>query len=222
MTRRYFMTKIVDETDDVTHVKTDDTETENVDQKVDASNENPEQDSIDESAHSEVKDELSELQVSFDSLKGDLTIEKEKSLRAMAELENFKKRKEQEVSNFKRYANESVIIDLLTVLDSCHLAAAHQSNPPLDESSDSSEGSPADDSVAAGVALIVKQFESALVKHGVKEIESLNQPFDPNLHQAVSQFEKDGVGEGIVLEVMQRGYQLHDRVIRPAMVVVSK
>ena len=73
-----------------------------------------------------------------------------------------------------------------------------------------------------GFTLIQKQLYQVFEKLSIKKIEALNQPFDPNLHQAISQIEKDNTKEDTVIQEIQAGYMLHDRVIRPAMVVISK
>lgn len=138
--------------------------------------------------------------------------QKQTALRALAELENFKKRKQQEVDTFKKFAAENVILELLPVLDSFDLACEH-ANTSADK---------ATRDVVNGFELIQKQFHSALEKVGVTAIEALNQPFNPEYHQAIAQEESKGVDADIIIKEMQRGYRLHDRVIRPSMVVVSK
>lgn len=131
-------------------------------------------------------------------------------LRASADLENFRKRKEQEVASFKKYACESFILDILPVVDSFELAMAN-----TDESIK-------DHPLLEGMTLIQKQFRDALKKLGVSKIDADGQTFDPQKHQAVSQEEKEGVEPDTIIQVMQDGYMLHDKVIRPSMVAVSK
>lgn len=139
------------------------------------------------------------------------TAEKDKALRALAELENFKRRKEQEVDQFKKYAQERFVLELLPVLDSFDRACEHSG----------SADSGAQDQVN-GFLLIQKQFHQALEKWGVVAVDALGQPFDPNLHQAVMEEEVTDTATGTVTKEMQKGYKLHDRVIRPAMVAVAK
>jgi molecular chaperone GrpE len=136
----------------------------------------------------------------------ELAQEKDKALRAYAEMENFKRRKEQELAQFRQYAQEKSVTELLPILDSFDRACAHLG-----------EGEHAN-----GFILIQKQFHSVMEKWGVVPIEALNQTFDPNLHQAVMEEEVEGVASGIVTKEMQKGYKLHERVIRPSMVTVSK
>jgi molecular chaperone GrpE len=102
-----------------------------------------------------------------------------------------------------------LILEFLPVLDSFDRAL--QSN-----------GDENKDAMIEGVQLIYKQFESTLDKLGVTPFESLNNRFDPSLHMAVSQEDADGVESETVVKEFQRGYKLHDRIIRPAMVVVAK
>jgi len=139
--------------------------------------------------------------------------EKEKALRAYAELENFKKRKEQEKEDFCRFSNEKFIRELLPVLDSFDYAVDHAQNEQSNESQNK---------LLEGFVLIQKQFHAFLEKIGVSSFESVNTKFDPNFHQAVLQEEKEGFEAGLVLKEMQRGYKYNERILRPAMVVVSK
>lgn len=152
-----------------------------------------------------------EIEAELAQVKELLTTETDQRLRAYAELENFRKRKEQETDSAKKYASEKVIIGLLPVLDSLILACTHATNH-----------APSPEKLKEGFVLIQKQFESALEKLGVQKIEAVGEIFDPNCHQAVSKEAADGVSSEIVLRDMQTGYRLHDRVIRPSMVVIAE
>jgi molecular chaperone GrpE len=134
----------------------------------------------------------------------------ERFLRAAAELDNFRKRKEREASDLRKYANQTLLKDLLGVVDNLEraLAAARGSGKP--------EG------LAEGVEMTLKDLLKIFDQFGVTPIESLQQPFDPNLHEAVMQEPNDGVPPNTVIQELQKGYLLHDRLLRPAMVVVSK
>ena len=142
----------------------------------------------------------------------DLKTEVDRSLRALAEMENFKRRKEQEKEEFQKYATTKLIGELLNIMDSFDRATQHAAQP--DAASNNKE-------LAEGFDLIKKQLAQLLQKQGVQPIEALNQPFDPNFHQAVSQLENKEVPPQTVVQEFQKGYKLHDRVIRPTMVVVS-
>lgn len=142
------------------------------------------------------------------ALKAELDAEKDKRLRAFAELENFKKRKEQEVDSSKKYAAEKVVIAFLPILDD------------LERAIDSIPAEQAN--LVSGLALVMKQCNATLTRLDVTEIEAEGKPFNPHCHQAVMQETKEGVASGTVTKAVQKGYMLKDRVIRPAMVVVAQ
>jgi molecular chaperone GrpE len=131
-------------------------------------------------------------------------------LRAQAEVENIKRRSKKDKEDLIKYANENLIKDLLSVLDNLELALDHADNenshPALKE----------------GVELTLKGLKNTLEKSGLAEVKAIGEIFDPNVHQAVSQEEDDKAGEGVIIRELQRGYTLNQRLIRPAMVVVSK
>ena len=143
-------------------------------------------------------------------LKEQLASEKDRVLRLSAEFENYKKRKQRESDDFKKFANETVFRQLLTVVDNLE-RAIFSTKENLDEQG-----------LLEGVKLTYKEILKFLETFNVKVIEAENQPFDPNFHQAVTQTETDEIPENTVTTVLQKGYLLHDRLIRPAMVVVSK
>ncbi len=132
-------------------------------------------------------------------------------LRATAEYDNYKKRSSRELSEFKKFANESLIKELLPVIDN------------LERAMDSAlQDDTANKGVVDGVQMILNEFYKVLEKFNLKPLDSKGKTFDPNFHQAVMQEESVEVPENTVIKVMQKGYVLHDRLIRPAMVVVSK
>jgi len=132
-------------------------------------------------------------------------------LRISAEFENYKKRAAREVQDFKKFANETLLKALLPVVD--NLESALRSSSPNDATAES---------IAEGVALTLKELLNTLEKFGVERIDCLEKPFDPTYHQAVMQEESDGHPENAVLREFQKGYLYNDRLLRPAMVVVSK
>jgi len=132
-------------------------------------------------------------------------------LRNAAELENYKKRTARQMDEFRKYANDSLIMELLTVVD--NLERAIQSSYD-DENSNAN--------VVAGVQMTLNEILKILDKFGVKPIDALEQDFDPAFHQAVMQEEGDDFPAQTVIKELQKGYLLHDRLLRPAMVVVSK
>lgn len=153
----------------------------------------------------ELPPEKSEAQL----LKEELEEQKGRLLRALADFDNYKKRAAIEREQFVQFANEGLLTDLLPVIDGFARAM------------DAAEKIKAGEEMIKGLALIKKQFEDAVKKHGVEEIEALGKPYDANVHEAILQKEHEGP-EGIIIEEMQKGYTLHGRVIRPSMVIVSK
>ena len=131
-------------------------------------------------------------------------------LRSQADLDNFKKRTGKEKADWVKYANETLIKDILPVMDSLEKAISHSHN----------ENSL--DALREGVELTFKGLKDALAKSGLEEVKSKGEPFDPNFHQAVSEQEDNRVEAGRVLHELQKGFTLHQRLIRPSMVVVSK
>lgn len=135
----------------------------------------------------------------------------EKLLRVAAEFDNYKKRSIREFEEFRKYANETLVRELLTVVDNLERAIAS-----VDEAEEH------DACVLAGVKMTHQELLKILERYGVNPVHAVDQPFDPAFHQAVYQEETDEKPENIVLKEMQRGYTLKDRLLRPAMVIVSK
>jgi len=143
-------------------------------------------------------------------LKEQLASEQDRVLRLSAEFENYKKRKQRESDEFKKFANETVFRQLLSVVDNLERAIFS-----TEENSD-------EEGLLEGIKLTYKEILKLFETYNVKPIEAENQPFDPNFHQAVTQIETDDFPDNTVTTALQKGYLLHDRLIRPAMVVVSK
>jgi len=133
---------------------------------------------------------------------------REALLRKVADFENLKKRSEREKAEYTRYALSETMRDLLGVLDNFERALAHAPASGADDFRD-------------GVAMISRQLAEVLRKHGVTEVAALGEPFDPQYHEAMMREESADVPHGTVLEVLQKGYVLNDRLLRPAMVKVS-
>ena len=127
--------------------------------------------------------------------------------RLQAEFDNFRKRQSKENQDFRDYALTNAIQTLLPILDS--LDRALQTQPEGQE-------------FRKGVELIDRQFHDALSKLGVEPLEAKGQPFDPNVHQAIQMVESKDVPENHVVDELQRGYKIKDRLLRPAMVTVSR
>lgn len=130
---------------------------------------------------------------------------KDQYLRLMADFQNYKRRVAKEREDTRAYANEKIVTELLTVLDNFDRAMEHD----------------ADEGFKEGMQMILDQFNDVLKHAGVEEIEALGSEFDPNVHNAVLMEDTDEVESGHVSCVLQKGYKLNGKVIRPAMVKVA-
>jgi len=135
----------------------------------------------------------------------------EQILRLKAEIENNRKRSVRDVENAHKYALRNFSESLLPIVDSMELAqkAAEAENASLE-------------SIIEGTELTMNMFIQVLEKHGIQELDPIGEPFDPEQHQAISMVEDESVESNTVINVMQKGFMLNDRLVRPAMVVVSK
>lgn len=149
------------------------------------------------------------VQAQLQSLEADLAAAEARVLRANAELENYRKRASRHLEEEKKYAPLPLIRDLLPVVD--NLERAIQSA--------SQEGGSA--RLVEGVKMVAQLLSMTLERHHCRRIEARGTPFDPHVHEAIAQMPSAQVPPGTVLEVAQTGYQLHDRVVRPAHVIVS-
>ena len=136
----------------------------------------------------------------------------ERLLRVTADLDNFKKRAARERTEAVQFANAGLIQKLLPVMDSFEMAMAAAQNAGDEKSS----------SLQTGIAMVQSQLRNALMEAGVEEIDAAGKPFDPALHEAVSQQETADVPEGRVVQQIRKGYKLRERLLRPAAVVVAK
>ena len=130
-------------------------------------------------------------------------------LRQVAELENFKKRVAREKEEAVRFANESLIRDLLPVIDNLERAVSHAQG--------GGNGKP----LVEGVEMVLKGLLDVLAKHGVVQISAVGQPFDPGKHEAMAQVESENHTPNTVVEEHHKGYLLKDRLLRPALVTVA-
>jgi molecular chaperone GrpE len=134
---------------------------------------------------------------------------KDRWLRERAELENFKRRAVREKSDALRFGSEALLKDLIPIIDNLHRALAH------------ARTSRDVDPIVTGVELVLRGFDEVLERHGVKVIEARGIPFDPSRHEAISHVESEAPANTVIDE-HQRGYVLHDRLLRPALVTVGK
>lgn len=134
--------------------------------------------------------------------------ESERYMRLMAEFQNYKKRAAKEKTDTLQYANEKIVSELLPVIDNFERALATET--------DDLEG------YAKGMQLIFEQFKKALENAGLEEIKAMDEVFDPNVHNAVLAENVEDKEDGVITKVLQKGYKLRDKVVRPSMVAVNK
>jgi molecular chaperone GrpE len=150
------------------------------------------------------------------SLDRELAETKDRLLRTLADMDNMRKRTEREVADARVYGISNFARDILGVADNMHRAMA-----ALDDELRAKADEPTK-VLLEGVELTERELMNVLEKHGVKRIEPLGQKFDPNRHQAMYEIEDASVPAGTVIQVMQAGYLIGDRMLRPALVAVAK
>ena len=146
----------------------------------------------------------------IERLKREVSQTKEQYLRAAAEFDNTKKRLQREKDEHAKYAAETVIRDLLPILDA------------LDQALVSVDKHPDTDPVVKGIHLIHRQLLGLLKANGVSRIATVGETFDPHLHEAITHEELDGKAENEIVEDVQAGYTMHGKVVRPAMVKIAR
>lgn len=147
------------------------------------------------------------LQEELSRLQEELNRFRELYLRKLADFENFRKRKEKEVEDFRLAAHADLVRDVLPVLDNLERALAV---PEGDGSG-----------IRAGVELVLRQLKDVLARYGLVELNPQAEAFDPRYHEAIARQEREDLQSDQVLEVLQKGYTLHGRLLRPALVVVG-
>ena len=172
----------------------------NKDIKNDTENLNPANEEIVEDINEE--SEVDKLKKEIETLKNDYA-------RAYADTENLKKRLNAEAEQTRKYRIQDFAKEILPVIDNLERALQTEVNE-------------ADEGFKKGIEMTYNQLIAALKNEGVEEIDCLNKDFDPNFHQAIMQEKKEGVESGKVIEVLQKGYTLKERILRPAMVKVSE
>src|SRR5512136_2060790 len=147
------------------------------------------------------------IQEELQTLQQEISHFRELYLRKLADFDNYRKRQEREMVEFRRYSNAELMRDCLPVLDNLERALT----------------APAGDGkgLREGVELVLRQFREILGRHGLSEVDPIDQPFDPAFHEAIQRYEVSGVEEPTVVQVLQKGYRLGERLIRPALVIVA-
>jgi molecular chaperone GrpE len=156
-------------------------------------------------------DPVKELEAKLDAKEEEAKDNYDRFLRVSAELDNYKKRSARELEDFRKYANQSLLKEMLSVVDNLELAIHSADENQTHESS-----------LKEGLDLTLREMLRVFEKFQVTPIESIGKAFDPTYHEAVMQEETDEFPENTVVTEMQKGYLIHDRLLRPAMVVVAK
>ena len=189
---------------------------ENSDEKNHKKNEENE-DILDSNSEETEDENLKEVEVEEteeDKFKKEIRILKEEKIRVLAEMENLRKRFDREKIDSIKYGSVNFARDILSPGDNLERAL---SSIKKDE-----EHSQSIKNLIDGLLMVKKELLSALEKNGIVKIDTLNKKFDPNLHQAMMEIENNDLEEGIVVQEIQTGYMMHDRLLRPAMVGVSR
>lgn len=156
----------------------------------------------------ELKKQIEELKQENEELKGRVEVLRNEYARAYADTDNMKKRLLRENEQNNKYRAQAFALEVLPVLDNCERALAIESQ---------------DENYRKGFEMVYRSLVNALKKEGVEEIQALNEPFDPNWHQAMlAEPAKEGEEPGIVTQVLQKGYKIKDRLLRAAMVKISE
>ena len=171
----------------------------------------PESTSPDEHIINGEDDRLKELEAKLEAKEKEAQETYDRLLRASAEFDNFKKRSSREMEEFRKFANQSLIKEMLAVVDNLELAM------------NSTNGHRTiDKDLLQGLEMTHKEILKVFEKFNVKPIDAKGQPFDPTFHEAVMQEETSDSPKNTVINELQRGYLIHDRLLRPSMVVVAK
>jgi len=160
---------------------------------------------------SEEQERINELELALVAAQATVADQKDSVIRAKAEVDNVRRRAAQDVEKARKFALEKFAGEMLTTVD--NLERALQSIDKDDESNKS---------IIEGIELTYQGLLASLEKFSIKAVDPQDQPFNPELHQAMSMQEVEGVAPNTVIAVMQKGYELNGRLIRPAMVMVSK
>ncbi|RHW75563.1 nucleotide exchange factor GrpE [Colwellia sp. RSH04] len=160
---------------------------------------------------SEEQERINELELALAAAKATVSDQKDSVIRAKAEVDNVRRRSAQDVEKARKFALEKFAGEMLTTVDNLERALEN-----IDKDDESNK------SVVEGIELTLQGLISSLEKFAIKAINPQDQPFNPDQHQAMSMQEVPGVAPNTVIAVMQKGYELNGRLIRPAMVMVSK
>jgi len=179
--------------------------------KVKSKETEPEQTTPDEKTINGEDDPMEALETKFEAKEKEAEENYDRLLRLSAEFENYKKRSSREIEEFRKFANQSLIKEMLSVVDNLELAMnSTNSHKAIDKD------------LLQGLEMTHREILKVFEKFNVKPIDAKGQPFDPTFHEAVMQEETNDYAKNTVINEMQRGYMIHDRLLRPSMVVVAK
>ncbi len=157
-----------------------------------------------------VEDETVQLRKELTQALSDTKTHQDQYLRTLADIENLRKRTQKEKDELAKFANENILREILPVIDNLERAVEH------------AEQAETHDGLFEGVQMTLTQFGQLLSKFGVKPVEAVGKPFDPAYHQAMGQMESEEYPPNTIVQQMQKGYQLNDRLLRPAFVMLAK
>lgn len=192
-------------TEEVTETKEETAETAEAEVKEEKAEKEEKLDRKEKKLLKKLEGELAELMTKNAQLESELSEEKDRALRVMAEYDNFRRRSKAERESVYSDAYADAILEILPIIDNLERAEAYNSS----------------EDVNTGVAMILNGAREALKKMGVEEIEALGCVFDPNVHNAVMHTEDESLGENVISAVLQKGYKRGDKIIRYAMVQVA-
>lgn len=158
----------------------------------------------------ETEDETEKLRNELAQALNDIKMHQEQYLRTLADMENLRKRTQRDKEELAKFANENILREILPVIDNLERAVDH------------AEQAETNDGLFEGVQMTLTQFSQLLTKFGVEPVDAIGQPFDPAYHQAMGQLESDEHPVNTVVQQMQKGYQLNNRLLRPAFVMLAK
>ena len=171
----------------------------------------PEQTTPDEQAINGEEDPIKALEAKLEAKEKEAEENYDRLLRLSAEFENYKKRSSREIEEFRKFANQSLIKEMLSVVDNLELAMnTTNSHKAIDKD------------LLQGLEMTHREILKVFEKFNVKPIDAKGQPFDPTFHEAVMQEETNDSPKNTVVNELQKGYLIHDRLLRPSMVVVAK
>jgi molecular chaperone GrpE len=156
-------------------------------------------------------DPIRKMEARIEELEKEVGANYDRFVRVTADFENYRKRTSREMSDLRKFANENILKDMLSVVDNLERAIESGSKPDSEKKT-----------LLEGINITLKDLFRMLEKYGVKDFKSKGEPFDPVFHQAMMQEQTNDYPDNIVLNELQKGYTIHGRLLRPAMVVVAK